>query len=139
MTPLVYVAVYLGVLVFIIASVVRAGHFARLPRHLRWELYPVPHEAPARAAHGGSYFEQTDWWRHPRRPSLLGQGKAMLPEMLFLRSLWDLNRPLWLRSFPFHFGLYLLTGSMFLIAAFRILQDTDNLGLTEFRLPHDRS
>lgn len=35
----------------------------------------------------------------------------MLPEMLFLRGLWDFNRRVWWRSFPFHFGLYLVIGA----------------------------
>jgi len=34
----------------------------------------------------------------------------MLPEMLFMKALWEHNRPLWFRSFPFHFGLYMLIG-----------------------------
>ena len=32
----------------------------------------------------------------------------MVPEMLFLHGLRTFNRSLWYRSFPFHFGLYLL-------------------------------
>jgi hypothetical protein len=50
---------------------------------LRWELYPVPHEAPERAEHGGSYFEESDWWTKKRKFNLGGELAAMLPEMLF--------------------------------------------------------
>jgi len=35
----------------------------------------------------------------------------MFSEILFLRSLRQFNRKLWSRSFPFHFGLYLMIGS----------------------------
>jgi len=108
MTVLAYAAVVLGVLIFATATAVRAVQYARSPMHLRWELYPVPHERPDRAAHGGSYFEQSEWWREPRRPSVRGELAVMLPEMLFLKALREFNRGLWLRSFPFHFGLYLV-------------------------------
>src|SRR5512140_149188 len=82
-----------------------------MPLHLRWEVYPVPHEAPERVAHGGSYFEQGEWWRQPRKRHLFGERRVMVPEILFLHALRQHNRPLWYRSFPFHFGLYLLAGS----------------------------
>jgi nitrate reductase gamma subunit len=29
---------------------------------------------------------------------------------VFIKALWENNRPLWYRSFPFHFGLYMLAG-----------------------------
>jgi nitrate reductase gamma subunit len=79
-----------------------------MPIHLRWELYPVPGEGPKLASHGGSYFEETDWWKHPRKKDLLNELRFMVFEILLLRALWEFNRPLWWRSFPFHAGLYLL-------------------------------
>ena len=117
MTILLYGFIYTAVLVFLIACVVRAVRYARLPLHLRWELYPVPHEEPARAKHGGSYFEETDWWKKPTPFNLIGELKSMLPEMLFQKGLWEFNRKMWFRSFPFHFGLYLLIGSTGLLIA----------------------
>jgi len=115
MTALVYAVLVLSVVVFVAATVARAVMYARTPLHLRWELYPVPHEAPERAAHGGSYFEQVDWWTHTERPNLAGELGAMVPEMLFLKALREHNRSLWYRSFPFHFGLYLLIGTAVLV------------------------
>ena len=55
-TILLYSILYLAALVFLTACVVRAIGYARLPLHLRWELYPVPHEEKKRAEHGGAYF-----------------------------------------------------------------------------------
>ncbi len=107
MTMVVYLALYCGLLIFVVGCIRRIVHYARAPLHLRWELYPVPHEEPGRAAHGGSYFEQGDWWTKPRRFHLRGELGAMVPEMLFLKALWDFNRPLWYFSFLFHVGLYL--------------------------------
>lgn len=101
-----------GAIIFVIGSIVRAIRYARQPIHLRWELYPIPHEDPHRVAHGGSYFEEGDWWAKPGKFHLLGELRYMVPEMLFLKGLWEFNRPLWRRSFPFHFGLYLLVGTL---------------------------
>jgi nitrate reductase gamma subunit len=115
MTIAVYVIVYVAILVFIAACVFRAFRYASMPMHLRWELYPVPHEDTGRARHGGSYFEQLDWWSQPASFNLWGDLRAMVPEMLFLKGLWEFNRSLWFRSFPFHFGLYLLGGGSLLV------------------------
>jgi nitrate reductase gamma subunit len=117
MTMAVYAAIYAGVLVFLAACVTRALIYARQPPHLRWELYPVPHERPDRVRHGGSYYEQGNWWTRPRHRHLLGELRFMVPEMVFLKGLWEWNRRLWYRSFPFHFGLYLLGGAVSVLVA----------------------
>jgi len=107
---------YVSAAVFLGAVVWRAVKIARLPIHLRWELYPVAHEK-GKASYGGSYLEEPDWWTKPRQSSLLGELKVMIPEILLLAGVWEHNRKHWLRSFPFHFGLYLLAGLIVLLAA----------------------
>jgi nitrate reductase gamma subunit len=67
--------------------------------------------------HGGSRFEEVDWWTKQTRFGLSGELKFMIPEILFLKGLHEYNRRLWYRSFPFHFGLYLLVGAMGLLLA----------------------
>jgi nitrate reductase gamma subunit len=98
---------YASVAVFVIAAAVRAIRLYKMPIHLRWELYPVPHEGQ-RARYGGSYFESPEWWSKPRHFSLLETLRFMVPEMLLLKALWEHNRKLWYRSAPFHWGLYSL-------------------------------
>ena len=117
MSVLVYVALCTGAVVFAVATVTRAWMYARAPIHLRWELYPVPHEDPEKVKHGGSYFEDKDWWTHKHRYNLAGELRVMVPEMLFLNALREHNRKLWYRSFPFHFGLYILAGTCGLVLA----------------------
>jgi nitrate reductase gamma subunit len=107
---------YAAVAVFVAAVVVRAVRIARLPLHLRWELYPVAHEK-GRARYGGSYLEEPDWWTKPRESSLLGELRVMIPEIVLLKGVWEHNRKQWLRSFPFHFGLYLLAALIALLIA----------------------
>ena len=91
MTAALYFLLYAGAIVFLAASVVRAVRYAREPVHLRWEIYPVPH--------GRS-----------------GELKIMVPEILFLKGLWEFNRPMWYVSYPFHLGLYLLIAALGLLA-----------------------
>ncbi|MFH1809367.1 MAG: respiratory nitrate reductase subunit gamma [Pseudomonadota bacterium] len=101
---------YVAIAVFVIAVVARFLMWQRMPMHLRWELYPVAHEAPSRAKYGGSYYEMPKWWTQKRETSLAGELSVMVPEMLFLDALREHHPKLWLRSFPFHFGLYLVAG-----------------------------
>jgi nitrate reductase gamma subunit len=108
-----YVVAYIAIGIFVVAVVARFLYWRRLPIHVRWELYPVAHDR--RASYGGSYLEETEWWRKPRVRSLAGELKAMALEILFLVALREHNRRLWLRSFPFHFGLYLVIATTVLM------------------------
>jgi nitrate reductase gamma subunit len=83
---------YAGALLFVAGCIVRAASYARQPIHLRWEIYPVPR--------GRS-----------------GELKIMVPEILFLKGLWEFNRPMWLVSYPFHLGLYLIAVALGLLVA----------------------
>jgi len=91
MTIALYCVLYAGALVFVAGCVVRAVSYARQPIHLRWEIYPVPR---GRA----------------------GELKIMIPEILFLKGLWEFNRPMWWVSYPFHLGLYLIASAIALLA-----------------------
>lgn len=110
MTTLAYVVAYLGLVFFFIACIARFMMWSKMPMHIRWELYPVAHEGGGKAAYGGSYLEDTEWWTKKREVSLFGEIKVMVPEILFLVALREHNKKLWTRSFPFHFGLYLVAG-----------------------------
>jgi len=92
----------------------------KMPMHVRWELYPVAHEA-SRASYGGSYLEETDWWKKPRESSMWGELKVMVPEILFLKALKENNPSMWLRSFPFHLGIYLVSAATFVMIGASIL------------------
>lgn len=137
-----YALTYLAVAVFVVAVAVRVIVLFRMPMHLRWELYPVPHEGGKRATYGGSYFESTDWWTKPRHFSLISMLRYMLPEMLLLKTLWEENRKLWYRSAPFHWGLYalaglaasLVLGAVAQIAGMAVSADGPLVGLTLYYL-----
>ncbi len=98
--------VYAAVAVFAIVLLAKVVKYATMPVHLRWELYPVPHEK--RAEHGGSYYEEADWWKKPRESTLIGELKDMLMEMIFIKRVFEHKRPLWWFTYPFHTGVYLI-------------------------------
>ncbi|MBU0756277.1 MAG: respiratory nitrate reductase subunit gamma [Planctomycetes bacterium] len=110
------IVTYLSLAVSLLAVVVRFLRIARMPMHLRWELYPVAHEK-GKSQYGGSYLEELDWWKKPRPSSMWGELKVMIPEIIFLAGVWEHNKEHWFRTFPFHFGLYLLVGLIGLLLA----------------------
>lgn len=98
---------YISIAVFVLITFLRFLKYLTMPMHLRWELYPVPHEK-GKAEYGGSYYEETEWWKKPIETTTIGELKETLLEMLFIKRLFKYNRPLWYLSFPFHWGIYLI-------------------------------
>jgi nitrate reductase gamma subunit len=110
------IAGYVAIVFFIVFVAAKLIKIARMPIHIRWDLYPIPHER-GKGVYGGSYFEEIDWWTKPSNFSLFSEVRAMAWEILFVQSLFHHNRPLWYFSFPFHFGLYCLVGFLVLLSA----------------------
>ena len=116
MVTLVYLVAYLGTAACVAIVALNVMNYLKKPQHVRWELYPVGHETGPRAAYGGSYLEEVDWWKKKQESSLINGIKALLTEVLFLHATFEHNKPLWSRTYPFHGGLYLLFGGFFLTA-----------------------
>ncbi|MBI4966111.1 MAG: respiratory nitrate reductase subunit gamma [Desulfomonile tiedjei] len=110
---------YVSGLVFVIAFGVKIFKYLAMPMHVRWELMPVPHEGKA---WGGSFYEDVDHWKKERHKDHMAQYKFMVPEILFIRALYEDNRPLWYWSFPFHMGLYLCIGGLVFLTIGALLQ-----------------
>jgi nitrate reductase gamma subunit len=104
-----YVLTWLAVSVLLLGVIARIIRILRMPLHLRWELYPVPHER-GRAHYGGSRLEDVNWWTKQHNPDHVTELWTMLKEILLLKGVWEHNRPLWWGSFALHFALYLLIG-----------------------------
>jgi nitrate reductase gamma subunit len=84
----------------------------------------VAHEPGRKAKYGGSILEEPEWWTKPRESSKINELKVMVPEILFLKGVHEHNRSQWARSFPFHFGLYLMIGATALLLLGGILGST---------------
>jgi nitrate reductase gamma subunit len=104
-----YLCAYLSSVLFLLGLVVKVARYKRNPIHLRWELYPVAHEAN-KAEYGGSYLEEVDWVKKPRHKSLMGELRVMIPEIFFLKAVYESNRSVWSVTYPFHLGLYCTAG-----------------------------
>lgn len=111
---------YIGVLVFLVATLSKIIRVARMPVHLRWELYPVPHEK-GKAHYGGSKMEESRFWEKETEKDHLNEIKEMGKEILFLKAVWEHNRKLWVGSFPFHFSLYMMITNIVLLLFAAIL------------------
>jgi nitrate reductase gamma subunit len=116
-------ACYLSLVFFVVLVAAKIIKIARMPIHIRWDLYPIPHER-GKGAYGGSYYEEVDWWTKPSNFSLFSELRAMAAEILFVQSLYHHNRPLWYFSYPFHLGLYCLVGFLALLLAGGIMGAT---------------
>lgn len=97
---------YLAIILFLGLSARKAWEFNRMPIHGRMELYPVPKEQGH--GYGGSYYEEAEWWQKEHRVSHSTELIEMLKEMLFIKKLFDNQRPLWWISYALHLGIYLL-------------------------------
>ncbi len=111
---LLQILVYVAAGVFLVTNITRFIRMASTPIHLRWELYPVAHDVK-RFKHGGSFLEESDWYTKETQKSMAGELRVMLPEILLLKGVWEYNRKLWLWSFTFHVGLYLLSAMIILM------------------------
>lgn len=116
MTWLAYLS-YISGLVLVVGVVSKVIKYLRMPIHLRWELYPIPHEKK-----DGSYFEEIDWWKKSRKKHYFNQIIFMAQEIFFIRALYHHNRKMWYASFPFHFGLYLVIGWLALLVGGALLK-----------------
>jgi nitrate reductase gamma subunit len=113
------VLTYAAGLVFVVVFATKIIRYLSMPMHVRWELYPVPHEGKP---WGGSFYEEVDHWKKTRHKDHLAQYAFMVPEILFIRALYEDNRSLWYWSFPFHMGLYLSIGGLVFLVIGALLQ-----------------
>jgi nitrate reductase gamma subunit len=102
-----------AIFIFLILAACRVLTIVRQPIHLRWELAPIPHEK-GKGKYGGSYLEEYEWWRKPRKHSLVAPIVYMLREILFMRGVWKNRRSLWPFSYSLHAGIYLIVITIFL-------------------------
>ncbi len=71
----------------------RSIKYALMPVHLRWELYPVPHEEGRK--YGGSYLQEPEWWTKPRKRSLISDILFIIKDYLFFIQYLRLNKGYW--------------------------------------------
>jgi nitrate reductase gamma subunit len=96
---------YAFVALIIVVFLARLAKYARMPVHLRWELYPLAGEKGRPL--GGSYLEDREWWSSPREEhSFFNEIKFMGEELLYFKEYRRLNPSYWYYVFPFHIGAF---------------------------------
>lgn len=109
----------------------RVMKYVRMPAHLRWELYPVPHDK------GKSYLEETDWQTKPRNKSFLKDVLFIAKDYLTFFQYFKLNRAYWAVLYMWHVGFYLIVafhglvaiGAIAIIAGADISAESSNIGV----------
>jgi nitrate reductase gamma subunit len=109
-----------AVAVFAAGNIVRVVKFARMPKPLRWELYPLPKGPAERQRYGGSYFEDSEWWTKRENGSRRGELMFMAKEVLLLKSVREGFHELWIWAWFLHCGMYLYVGAAVLGIASRL-------------------
>ncbi len=117
---LLYLFAYLSILIFLLLIGRKLIKYSSMPVHLRWELYPVAHEAN-KNEYGGSRYEEINWWEKESRKDHLAELLVMLEEIFLLKGVYTNNRKLWYFSYPFHLGLYLIIATAFLMLSAAVL------------------
>lgn len=108
---------WLAALLFIGVSAYRIIRLARMPLNVRWEVYPVPHEAKEKRGYGGSYMEGVGWAKTKRATSPLPAYLEIATEVTTLKKVKEHNGyGIWPLSLAMHWGLYLYFGWLFLLA-----------------------
>lgn len=107
---LVSMFILLAMFGFFALSLVKAWKFAHMQLHARLDLYPVPKEGGGRAAYGGSYMEEPEWWTKPRKIDRVNETIDIMKEMLFIKKLFVHQRVLWWASYAMHLGIYIMLG-----------------------------
>ncbi len=100
------VLTYFGYAFVIALYSAKAVKYLKLPRHLRWELYPVMHEDKYR--YGGSYFEEIDWIKRGRRKGWTRAIAYLLKEYFTLSEYFKRRKGYWLALYPWHIGFILI-------------------------------
>jgi nitrate reductase gamma subunit len=99
-------ATYISYVFVIVAYSVKVVKYFRMPLHLRWELYPVPHEKGSK--YGGSYMEEMDWWTKPQPRNTFKNLLDILKRYLFFGEYFRKVRGYWAGLYPWHTGFYLI-------------------------------
>lgn len=117
---------YVAVLVFVVATAKKVFSIMGLPRHLRWDLYPVAHDGPK-----GSIYQEVDHWEKERRYSLSHELAEMAEEILLLKRTFLYNRRMWNFTYPMHLGFYLVIGWLALILLGAAIQLATGLKISD--------
>jgi len=101
-----YIATWVSYIFIIVAYTYKVLKIARMPLHVRWEVYPIPHEKGYQ--YGGSYFEEFEWWNRLREKNTFSSILYLLKEYFLFKGYFLRKRAYWFSLYPWHIGFYLI-------------------------------
>ncbi len=107
MNTLVFVFVLAALIGFLVLSAAKFAKYSKWSTHSRFDLYPIPKET-GRGVYGGSFYEEDEWWTKERKVDHVAEMIDVMKEMIFIRKLFVSQRGLWVPSFLFHGGIYVM-------------------------------
>lgn len=102
MDILLTILTYFAYVFIVVMYSVKLIKIARMPVHLRWELYPVAHEE--KRQYGVSYYEDLGKWRKQRRKTILKGTLYLIKEYFCMGEYFQRNRWYWVVLLPWHLG-----------------------------------
>jgi nitrate reductase gamma subunit len=106
MAVILAVLTYMAYVFIVFMDTRKTIQYARMPPHLRWDLYPVMHES--QCGYGGSYYEDPEWWTRPRKRNSIKSILFLLKDNFYLGEYFHQNRGYWCVLFPWHIGFLLI-------------------------------
>ncbi|OGO19042.1 MAG: hypothetical protein A2Z15_06915 [Chloroflexi bacterium RBG_16_50_11] len=106
MSVFLVVLTYFAYVFIIVMYTVKAVKIARLPVHLRWELYPVI--SPPKSKYGSTIQEDEREWQQRHGKTLRKGVLYLLKENFRFNDYFKSNLGYWLALFPWHIGFILI-------------------------------
>lgn len=108
------IVTYLLFAAIVIAFTTQLVRYAKMPTHLRWELYPLAGEKKRLGR--GSYLEESEWWtKPPEEKSMFGEMKFVMEELFLFKEYHHQNRDYWYLVYPFHIGIFLFVAFLVML------------------------
>ena len=73
------IATYISYVFVVVAYTLKIKKYFKMPKNLRWEIYPVGTAVGRKAKYGGSHFEDLEFWAKPVQKS-------------HVRGLWEMAK-----------------------------------------------
>jgi nitrate reductase gamma subunit len=102
------VATYISYVFVVVAYTVKVWKYFKMPKSVRWELYPVATEGVKKFRYGGSYFEDLEFWTKPVKKRVARGIWELAKKYLTMWGYFTRVKAYWFGLYPWHVGFYLI-------------------------------
>ncbi len=109
MGNLLFIIALASPIIMVFGILIKFYRISKMPVNLRWEIYPVPHEAGEKRKYGGSYLEEINWQDKKPEKYFMGEILEPLKEIFYLHRVKKFNPyGIWFWSMALHWGIWLI-------------------------------